>query len=191
MAMVILAAAAAGTGALGALQGARVGGDTALSNAKLRARELTQQAMLSDRQAQVADYAAQAERDATKFDAARHEEASTAFKSQQRADVAGSGLEATGSPLLVMSETARQLELDEQAIRHAGETRARGMEDDARLLRYQAEQLRAGIPLTLDLGRYEKRGATQQGQLGAIKSILGGASSAMSAYGGGYSSGGK
>jgi hypothetical protein len=91
-----------------------------VEQAQLAERE----ALLVERQAQSADYAAAAGRESTKFEVARQQEQAGAFKSQQRADIAVSGLEASGSPLIVMSEMAKQLELDKLAIEHAGETRA-------------------------------------------------------------------
>ena len=173
----MLAVTAAGTAmsAIAANRAGKVAGDTAIVNSQLRAKELIAQAQMAEREAQQALFAADAERDATKWEVDRQQEQARAFQAQQRVDVAGSGLEATGSPLLVMAETARQLELDKLAIEHSGETRALQAIDDAKVLRYQAQALRDGVPLELSLGRYVARAHRQQGKLGATSSIIGGA----------------
>jgi hypothetical protein len=72
--------------------------------------------------------------------------------------------------------------LDKLAIEHSGEMRARQAEDEARMLRYQGEQLRKGVPLTLDLGRYQARAARQAGALGATRSIISGGATALNVY---------
>src|SRR5262245_47106597 len=169
------------TSVMAARRQGQVGADTAILNSQLRGRELTGQALLAENQAlqmeregTLSEQAATAEREATAFDVARSREQGAAFQAQQRADVAGSGLEAIGSPLLVMAETAKQLELDRLSLTHAGEVRARESEEEARmaryggaLSRYQAGELRKGIPLQLDIGRYQAQATRQAGRLAA------------------------
>lgn len=181
---------------MAAKRSGQVGSDTAILNSRLQAREsiaqaqmAENQALIAERDAQMSDYAAVAEREATAFDVARMKEQGTAFQAQQRVDIAGSGLEARGSPLLVMAETAKQLELDRLATTHAGDVAAREHEDQARMSRYggklatyQAEQLRKGIPLTLDIGRYQARAIRQGANLQATSSIISGAGRAFGAY---------
>lgn len=185
-AMLGLTVAGTAINAISSIRQGQVSGDTAIANSRLQARQMIQQAQMAERAAADADFDVQAERDATAFDVARQEEQATAFKASQRVSIAGSGLEATGSPLLVMGETAKQLELDELAIKHAGEMRVRDIEDEARMLRFQAKQLREGVPLTLDLGRYQARAARQAGSLGATKSIISGGAQAATGYLYGY-----
>jgi hypothetical protein len=185
-AMMGLMVAGTAISTMSSLNAGKVQGDTAVANSKLQARELISQAQLAEREAQSLDYAATEAREATGFDVARQQEQGRAFQAQQRADVAGSGLEATGSPLLAMSETAKQIELDRLAIEHAGESQARQAEDAARLNRYQAGELRKGIPLTLELGRYQSKAARQAGRLGAASSIIGGSAKAATIYGSMY-----
>lgn len=166
----------------------RISGQTAILNSQLQAREQISQAQvaeyqaqLAEREAQASDYAAMAEREAGKFDVARQREQGTAFLAQQRAEVGGAGLEATGSPLLTMAETAKQLELDRLAMTHASETRARALEEEARMQRhggelqtYQARQLREGIPLGLEIGRYQARAARYGARLGVASTLISG-----------------
>jgi hypothetical protein len=182
----------------------QVQAQTAMMNAKLRARELISQAQVAENQAlqqeregELGLQAATAEREATAFEVGRAREVGTAFQAQQRVDVAGAGLEATGSPLLVMAETARQLELDRQAMTHAGEVRAREAEEEARmsrygaqLSRYQAGELRKGVPLTLDIGRYQARAARFGGRLGATTEVVRGVASTAKSLAGFYGMGG-
>ena len=185
-----------GLSVYGSLNQGAVQGDTARLNSQLRAKELRDQAVMSEnealifeREAMSSEYGADAEREATAWEVAQAARQGETFQAQQRAEIAGSGLEASGSPLIVMSETAKQLELDRLAMTHAGEVRARGMEDEARmsrygaqLSRYQAEQLRRGIPLQLELGRYQARAARQQAQLQATSSIISGGARGFTAY---------
>jgi hypothetical protein len=182
----MMMAAVATTGVLSAASAKQAGavqGDTAMANAKLQQRELISQAQMSEREAQSLDYDAQDIRATTAFDVTRQQEQGTAFKSQQVADVAASGLEASGSPLLVMSETAKQIELDKLAIEHGGEAEARRAEDAARLARYQAGELRKGIPLRLELGRYQAKAARASGNIQAASSIIGAGAKVASIYG--------
>ena len=179
-------AATVATTAMGAMaqkNAGAVAGDTAIANSKLQALEMISSAQMAEREAQSLDFAAQAEREATKFDVARQQEQGTAFKAQQRAEIAGSGLEASGSPLLVLSETAKQIELDKLAIEHAGESRAHEAEDAARLSRWQASELRKGIPLRMELGRFQSRVSRQSGNLAATSTLISGGAKAASIYG--------
>ena len=166
----------------------RMSAQTATLNSQLLAREQISQAQvaeyqaqLAEREAQASEYAAVAEREAGKFDVARQREQGTALLAQQRAEVGGAGLEATGSPLLVMAENAKQLELDRLAMTHASETRARALEEEARMSRhggelatYQARQLREGIPLGLEIGRYQARAARYGARLGVASTLISG-----------------
>lgn len=168
--------------AFGYRRQAQISGDTAELNAAIRAREMAGEAQMLDREAQVADIAAVSERQATKAEVERFGQQAKAFQHEQRAAVGASGLEATGSPLLVLSETAKQLELDRLAIAHAGELRAREAEDAGRMSRYSAARVREGIPFTREVGRYTARAARDAGRMGMIKSLLSGGTSLISNY---------
>jgi hypothetical protein len=203
---------AAGTAvsALAASRQGAVAGDTAMVNARLRAKEQIsqaqmseyeaqvreQQALVGERQATLSDRAAATEREYTADDVMRQRVQARAFQAEQRAAVGGSGLEATGSPLNVMAETAHQLELDRLVTTHEGEMRAQAHEEEARLgredatmarhgaelARYTARQQRQGIPLGLNIGRYQARASRQAGQLGAVSALIGGATRGVGAY---------
>jgi hypothetical protein len=208
-----LVAAGTAVSAMGALRQGQVAGDTAMVNAKLRAREQIGQAQMSEyeaqvreqaalmgeRQATLSDRTAGLEREYTAEDVMRQRVQARAFQAEQRAAVGGSGLEATGSPLMVMAESAHQLELDRMVTTHEGEMRARAHEEEARLgredatqarhgaelARYTARQQRQGIPLGLEIGRYQARASRQAGQLGAVSALIGGGSRAVGAFYGG------
>ena len=182
---VLMAATVASTAmsVMASKQAAGVQGETAVANSKLQQLELISQAQMAEREAQSLDYEAADIRATTAFDVTRQQEQGAAFTSQQRADVAASGLEASGSPLLVMSETAKQIELDKLAIEHGGEAEARRAEDAARMARYQAGELRKGIPLRLELGRYQAKAARASGNIQAASSIIGAGAKVASIYG--------
>jgi hypothetical protein len=177
--VIALGASVVGTGlsAMSALRQGQVSADTARVNAQIQRRQAEVQARLSEREAQQAEYdALQIEQD-TKVAEAQQRQAGTYLQASQRAAAGASGIEATGSPLLVLQETASQLELDALTIRRAGEREAAGARDEARMRRWQAEELRRSGQLSLDIGRYQSRAARQAGRLGAFSSLLSGGTS--------------
>lgn len=179
--MAILPAVALGLTAVGttisavsAAKQGRVSADTANLNAQLQNREAQARALMAEREATIAEQEAGASITEAKYAESRQREQGERFKAGQRTAVAGAGLEATGSPLLVMQDTASQLELDALSIRRAGEQQAAEFRDEARLKRYSAGEMRRTGQLALDVGKYQGRVARQAGQIGVIRSLLGG-----------------
>jgi hypothetical protein len=78
-----------------------------------------------------------------------------------RAAIGASGVTAEGSPLDVLEESARNAELDALTIRHAGEVKAVGFENQKNIYLYQAKESRAA------------------GRISAAGSLLGAGSSAI------------
>lgn len=72
------------------------------------------------------------------YDEARHRESVQKLLSAQRALYGKSGLEMSGSPLLVMEDTAAQGELDALAIRYGGSVSSAQQRSAANLSRMQA-----------------------------------------------------
>lgn len=78
------------------------------------------QAAFSDYNAQVAERDAEAARQAGEFEADKHQKEVRRMLSAQAAAFGASGVDGgTGSPLLVMAETAAEGKLDELAIRYS------------------------------------------------------------------------
>lgn len=85
----------------------------------------------ADYNAAVARNQAIAERQKAQFDADRDRDATRRLLSLQNAQFLASGVEVSGTPLLVMSDQAAQGELDAQAIIYGGTVRAQGFENEA------------------------------------------------------------
>ena len=170
-----MAGASAAAQASAASKAGKAGAQSARYNAQLATQELQNKAMLVDAEAEASDEQARQEREATAYEVARAAEQGERYQATQRVAVGASGTESTGSPLLVMVETARELALDRLAQTHAGELKAQDYERQARLQRYQAQQLRAGVPLQLDIGRFQAQTARAAGRAQAATSLLQGA----------------
>jgi hypothetical protein len=160
---------------------ANVNAQMAQRQAQLQQREAQTRALLSEREATIADQDAAASITEAKYAESAQRQQGERFKAGQRAAVAGAGLEATGSPLLVMQDTASQLELDALQIRRAGEQQSADFQEEARMKRYGAKLLREQGQSALEMGdfqrqvgRYQGRVAGQAAQIGVIRSLLGG-----------------
>ena len=175
VASMAMAAASAAQQARAASMAGKAASANAKYNARMAAQELQQKAMLVEVEAEAADEQARQEREATAFDVAQAAEQGERYQATQRVAVGASGVESTGSPLLVMVETARNLALDRLVMTHAGEQKAQEYERQARLQRYQAQTLRAGVPLQLDIGRVQGQTARSVGRAQSTASLLQGA----------------
>jgi septal ring-binding cell division protein DamX len=85
--------------------------------------------------------AAKAARQKAGYDEQRHRESIQKLLSAQRALYGKSGLEMSGSPLLVMEDTAGEGELDALAIRYGGDVAAARARSGANLSRMQARDV--------------------------------------------------
>jgi len=83
----------------------------------------------------------------------------------QMAAIGASGVDLTGSPLDLLSETVSESKIQEENIRRTGEAQARGSEFQAASFRMQAQ------------------GATQAGNTGFIGGLLGAGSSLLTSVG--------
>jgi hypothetical protein len=102
-------------------------------------------------QGQAADYNAQAatqNAEQTRLQAKEEERrariAGRKHLGSMRAGYGASGVQMDGSALDVLEESARNVELDALTIRHAGEVRARGFENEAVLERMRGKNARKG-----------------------------------------------
>lgn len=95
----------------------------------------------SDFNARQAELEAQRAKEVAAFEEQRSREASRRFAGAQRASYARQGIElGEGSPLLALTETAEQAELDGLAIRYAGNAKAARSLAEASLQRFQGKQ---------------------------------------------------
>lgn len=129
------------------------------------------QAAVSRNNAIMEDRRAQQELEAGDREAIQRRRAIAQLIGQQRANVGASGVEASGSPLEVIADTAEQGTLDMATIRYNAELRAQDR-------RFSAQNLRAQSVLQ----EFEGRSAARAGQIGAFGTILGGAGQASLAY---------
>jgi hypothetical protein len=111
----------------------------------------------------VAERDAEAAEAKAAYDANIHRDRVRRLISTQRALYGKSGVELTGSPLLVLEDTAAQGELDALAIRHGGSTSAARSRSEGRLaaMEGRAGAIRgagqAGSTLLSGYGRYKNR----------------------------------
>ena len=115
----------------------------------------------SNYNADVMDQEAFAAKDKAKAEEDAHRESVKRILSTQRALFAKSGVDMSGSPLLVMEDTARQGELDALTIRYGGDVAAARARSQANLMRMQgADKMTAGY---IGAGTTLLTGATQMG----------------------------
>lgn len=93
------------------------------------------------RNAEIARADADAAREKATFEEQQTRKEAEQFKGTQRAFFGASGVEAGGTPLLVMEETAKEWELEALNIRRRGEIEAERQESFAEGLEKQAEEL--------------------------------------------------
>ena len=96
----------------------------------------TQEA-IANRNALLAERQAEAEQQAAAREALKQEREGRAFKSRQRAVIAKSGVQARGTPLAVLVETAENLEADRLNILREGAISAAQRRGQADVLRFQ------------------------------------------------------
>jgi hypothetical protein len=94
-----------------------------------------QQQDIANRNAQLADQKAEAERVAAAAEALKFETQGEALKSRQRALFAKSGVELRGSPLSVIVDTAQNLEADRLSILREGIIRSKTSKAQADIFR--------------------------------------------------------
>lgn len=98
-----------------------------------------QQRKAANMNADIAEQNAIAERNKAAYDENIHRESVRKLLSSQRALYGKSGVDMTGSPLLVMEDTAGQGELDALAIRYGGDIAAAKQRSSANLSRMQGK----------------------------------------------------
>lgn len=91
----------------------------------------------ADRAAEIEEQQAKAIEEKTRQEEALHRASGERLLSTQRALYGKSGVEFTGTPLLVMADTARQIELDARAIKYGGSIQAAQARNAATLSRTQ------------------------------------------------------
>jgi len=123
------------------------------------------QAAMAEYNAKVARQQAEAERRNAEEAAKQHQRKASQIMARNRALVGKSGVAETGSPLLVMEDTANQLEMERGRILAAGYSRAGAYENQS-------------ILDTMSAKSYKQQGSN------AYKSgLIGAGSSALSGYG--------
>ncbi len=107
-------------------------------------REGNAQAAAAEANAQAADARARSERQIGTFEAARERRLQRRSMAQELVNASAQGTALTGQPIDLLSDSARQAQLDLDAIRFNAETRAVGFETQADFDRFEARQARTG-----------------------------------------------
>jgi hypothetical protein len=152
----------------------------AKTNAKIAARDAEANARLAERDAQVARNAATQEELLLDFDVASATRGTERLLSTQRALIGASGVEFSGSPLLVAIDTAREAELQIEAQRFDSRLRQQELRDQAALSTFQAGELRATGRNALNVGRFQARAARVAGNYRSLEAGVQGAASGTS-----------
>lgn len=111
-------------------------GETARKQADAEAKWADYNARVAENEAGAAAAAGQAQ-------GAQHRKQIRAFLGRQRAGIAASGLALSGTPLEVMSETARELERENATILHEALLTSTRYRNQAAMSRYEGQMARA------------------------------------------------
>lgn len=152
-----LSAAGAGVQMFAVLQQAQTQSAISRFNARVARRNAEQDALLLERDASIADLDAEQERTARDFDVKTRRKIFSRIRARRRSQIGASGLEFSGSPLVVAADEAREMELDIAALEFVSEAREAALRDDAGLLRFHAEERRRGGRFAGSIGRLERR----------------------------------
>lgn len=179
---VVLAVAAAAVATVSTIQASNAAAKNARLNAQLANQDAQSQAQVAERQARQADNAIGQERQALAFDVRNEQRRIDTLLASQRQAIGASGIEFTGSPLLVTVETAREEAIGLEALRFESRQRQQQLTEEAQLQRFQATELRSRGASHLQIGSFRARTIRQVGKLQAAGTALEGASSAASTY---------
>lgn len=177
---VVLAVAAATVATISSIQASQAAARNAKLNAQLANQDAIAQAQVSERQARQSENAILQEQQALAFDLRNEQHRIDALLASQRQAIGASGIEMTGSPLLVTVETARQEALNLEALQFESQMRQQALRDEASLARFQATELRTRGTSQLAIGSFRARTIRQLGRLQAAGTALEGAASATS-----------
>lgn len=180
---VVAVLAAATVATMSSIQASKAAASNAQLNSQLGNQEAIAQARVAERQAQLSQNAVQQEQQALAFDLRNEQRRIDALLAQQRQVIGASGVELTGSPLLVTVETAREEALNLEAMRFESTQRQQQLGDEAQLSRFQANELRARGLGQLSIGQFRSRTLKQAGRMQAAGTALQGVASAASVYG--------
>ncbi len=106
-------------------------------------REGNAQAAAARANAEAADARALTERRIGAFEVARERRQQRRFMAQQAANAGSQGTALTGQPVDLLADSARQAQLDRDAIRFNAEIGAQGFETQADFDRFEARQARS------------------------------------------------
>jgi hypothetical protein len=173
-----VALAVAGTAAsmASASQQAKASAAAAKANAQQQAHEQETQAQLALREQQVAEGQAQQEAQLRAVEADSERRQAERLFAEQRTVMGASGIEFTGSPLLVAIETAQEAELQIAQGEWASQQRQQALRDQANVRQFEAGEFRRGARNTLALGAWQGAQYRAAGRMGMLQAGLQGAS---------------
>lgn len=162
-----------------ASQQAKASAAAAKANAQLGAQEQETQAQLALREAQVAQNQAASEAQLRAVDADSERRQADRLFAEQRALIGASGLEFSGSPLLVAIESAQEAELQIAQGTWASEQRQLALRDTAEVRTFEAGEFRRGARNTLALGAFQAGQYRTAGRYATLSAGVQGASQAV------------
>lgn len=147
------------------LMGTLVSAGSAIMSGFAGMQQAKTQAAISEYNAAVAGQKGAAEERRSEIEAKRFQREAAALEAEQVAKYGKSGVMFSGSPLTVMAETAKNLEIDRQMILQEG---------------YQAKLFREAEAKGFQM---EASGYREQGRYALLSGVAGGASTALQGFG--------
>ena len=149
------------------------------------ARRNAEQAALSfERDAELLGMEADRERDARSLDSESMRLLMRRRLAARETAITSAGIELEGSPLLIMAQEARELELAVRQEETASEFREMALRDEADLLEFRAEETRKAGTFAGQWARREGRLAEERARFQQLSALVGAGASALSVYSG-------
>jgi hypothetical protein len=173
---VVLAVAATAVSISSAQQQAKAGAAAAKANAQQAANEQETQAQMALRESQVAQNQAQQEQQLSAVEQDSQRRQAERLFAEQRAIIGASGMEFSGSPLLIAIESAQEAELSIAQGQWQSEQRQLALRDTASVRTFEAGEFRRGARNSLALGSFQAAQYRTAGRYATIQAGLQGAS---------------
>ena len=170
--------------ALSQLQQAQAAKAIARFNADVAGRQAEQQALLLERDARAAAQERLQEKEVSDFNISQRRRLFQRISARRRALVGASGVEFSGSQLLVAADEAREMELDIAALEFMSEREQASLQEVGDLALFQAAEARAGGDLAGDIASFQRRRINRELPLQLTASLLGGAGGLIGGGGG-------
>ena len=171
-----VAAAGGVFSALAQLQQAQAAKAIARFNADVQGRQATQEALLLERDARALAQERLQEKDVNDFNVSQRRRLFQRVSARRRAFVGASGVEFSGSQLLVAADEAREMELDIAALEFGSQRAQAELQEAQDLALFQAAEVRAGGDFAGEIAGFQRRRIDRELPLQLTASLLGSSS---------------